>query len=482
MTEYIDYQDVLNKFKQGIISKKEASKLVFNLLHQKNQQEESISHSFNAIDLLDQEEEIHDNMDIDELEDPIESDFIENIPEPIETIDNSEIEDVLSHNQSTISKEERHLLITKLVEKKKIDSKLDKENEYYDSNDYNRSFSDSSRPQSMRYSSTKRNSKSFDESTFQLRSNRTMKNEESVRREMFSEFTFRPNIKELPETYGPLKNQDVPFYQRVTKWQNDNITATQRKRMQKIQTETQDCSFHPTINKNSSRAMRELRQEEEETATERLYRNAFEIAHERHRVIEHEKRLAEEIISEVCTFKPTVKSLTKYPDIMPKYNQPLKRQQHPIDAVILPSREMKECTFTPKVKGVRPHMSSAKLYLSANVVDRLTRPIETILTEHVSFDDSHVTGGVSRSLDDSSFAKPQYLFDANSFISGQSHGYDKPRPKSAPKERSSSRKSTSYSLDQEHFESFLMRQQLLVDQKNRKIHEVCYFIVLLFII
>jgi hypothetical protein len=36
-------------------------------------------------------------------------------------------------------------------------------------------------------------------------------------------------------------------------------------------------------------------------------------------------------------------------------------------------RLMRNCTFTPKVKGISARMASAKVYLSTDVVERLTR-------------------------------------------------------------------------------------------------------------
>lgn len=300
------------------------------------------------------------------------------------------------------------------------------------------------------------------------RSSRILKSEAVIREEMFRECTFRPHIKELPEQlYGQPKNPDVPFLQRVTKWQQEKSQVLERKKKESIKVETKDCSFHPAINRNSYKAMKELRTESEESIAERLYREAQSSEAAKYKFRHDEMKLQEEVDRQNCTFHPTLQSKGRFVEVGSKYlKTPGRNAQSPAPII---TKEMKECTFKPKVKGIKPHMNSAKVYLSENVVDRLTRPVTPVVTK--------LDTPLRRSADDmNSYFGDRQVMGVDSFL-GSSRGRGPSsadsrhrRSHSAPRERSNAPDSSF--LKPSQFDDFLMRQKLSLDQKHRKITEV----------
>ena len=208
------------------------------------------------------------------------------------------------------------------------------------------------------------------------RSNRMVRHEASIREEMFKECSFKPKIKGLPASYGIGKAETVrdgPFFDRVMRWQNDKEKACMIKKQQVDRSALLDCTFQPRMNPNSERAVKEIRGQSIETnmpSGERLYRNSEAVYMMRARTIEEELRRERSEEDQQCTFQPTLEA-EKYPYVKSKFLQYRPRPHDP--EVIVEQRSLKNCTFTPKIKGINKHMASAKLYLSTNVVDRLTR-------------------------------------------------------------------------------------------------------------
>ena len=127
------------------------------------------------------------------------------------------------------------------------------------------------------------------------------------------------------------------------------------------------------MNRNSEKAVKEIRGQNFENsmpAGERLYRNSEAVYMMRARTIEEELRRERSEEDKECTFQPDI-STEKYPHVKSKF---LHRKRQPDPQEVEQSR-MKNCTFTPKVKGINKNMASAKLYVSANVVERLTRGV-----------------------------------------------------------------------------------------------------------
>lgn len=307
-----------------------------------------------------------------------------------------------------ISQEDRRMLINKLIEQKRQSKEQgyvsqmggDAENAYmggeYENSGYDGAYTleenysshnnNTTRPSSAGPAS--RNGGSYMDNSYSnsrrsqddsrlanSRSNRIAQTEAAIRHEMFKDCTFRPQIKALPSHYGQLKEDDSSFYDRVSKWQREKESEASRRKALTEDSEMLDCSFKPKINRNSLRAVQEIRgADETEDPTERLYKNHELSILQRSKFIEDELARERELEARECTFQPNLgknKNTTKkYNNVRSKLSAQAKVRYEPVD-------EAKNHSFTPKVKGVGPNMSSAQLYVSTNVVDRLTRPLVT---------------------------------------------------------------------------------------------------------
>jgi hypothetical protein len=234
------------------------------------------------------------------------------------------------------------------------------------------------------------------------RAYRIAQTEAAIRSEMFKECTFKPRVRPLPKDVYPeldaSKINMIPFYERVTEWQKSKEGKMHDKKSSYEEAKGQELTFKPRMNRNSERAVQELRGPgvAAKDVHERLYKH-YELAlTERSHFINEEVMRARMELDKECTFQPKIGSRTsRFADIEPRYDRPTTamklKQKKPIsddhpyqsmdpyayvapEAILGQTKEMKECTFTPKVKGVGNSMSSAKLYVSSNVVDRLTRP------------------------------------------------------------------------------------------------------------
>jgi len=206
------------------------------------------------------------------------------------------------------------------------------------------------------------------------RTNRLVRHEGAIREEMFRECTFRPKIKELPASYGVGKAEtprDGTFYDRVIRWKEAKEKATSLKKQQVARTRESECTFQPRMNTNSDKAARAVRGQRVESnlpVNERLYRSSEASYAIREKKIEEEllkERTAED---QECTFRPKLATAGKFAEVKPKFLQQKKKP----DPHASEARHAEACSFTPKVKGVNKHMHSAREYLSANVVERLS--------------------------------------------------------------------------------------------------------------
>ena len=306
-----------------------------------------------------------------------------------------------------------------------------------------------------------------DTKNIDARTHRIAQAESAIRSEMFKECTFRPTIKPLPAAYnqGSSGGEKTPFYERVTKWQREKEIEAVRRKELVDESEVVDCTFHPRINRNSDKAVKQLRVGDKgEDAAERLYRSNETAHYQRSKFIEDELRQEKLKEDAQCTFKPMLSThKKKFAYVKSKYDQPLNRRVSEVDYT---DDNERECTFTPRVKGVRRDMPSAKLYVNTNVVDRLTRPV--------------TAGGADDSMRafDTSQANMTNVIDVGSFIGsmggGSSENYLTPgtkslRPNSAPKERSGRELTGAEKVvRQKQFKEFLSRQSQMEIKKAAK--------------
>jgi len=181
---------------------------------------------------------------------------------------------------------------------------------------------------------------------------------------MFRDFTFKPQIKALPPSYGAPKDKDLPFHERVSKWQRERDLDASRRKEMTSQSELVDCTFRPRINKASARAVREIRGDQGEAANERLYKTNDLLQTQRSRFVEEQLRLERQSEEQECTFKPQLAAKQKaFKYVQPKYDK-----QPAVERSITAERGRStalgsEYTFTPKVRGVGRSMSAARLYV-----------------------------------------------------------------------------------------------------------------------
>ncbi|CAM9162648.1 unnamed protein product [Phaeothamnion confervicola] len=252
----------------------------------------------------------------------------------------------------------------------------------------------------------------IDDSAYRFRSfseERARRSEEIVRRELMSECTFRPRIKGLPQSYGAMRNADVPFLQRVGQWQENKQLGAERRRAHGDDSELEGCTFAPTINANSRRAAAwrlEDAGEADVPVDDRLYEEWRQRRQDRQRLERSVREREEEELERSCTFQPSLVTspASGAPAVQSRYRALAGLEQRQgggcgdsdgdndgggeeggggggggVDGSFHyrvrprpapPAR--KDCTFKPVVIGARGDMPSARLYLQLNVVDRLT--------------------------------------------------------------------------------------------------------------
>lgn len=121
-------------------------------------------------------------------------------------------------------------------------------------------------------------------------------------------------------------------------------------------------------------------------------------------------------------------------------------------------------------------MSSAKLYLKMDVVDRLTRPVSN-------------DQGPPLSYDDEQYFDDRGVMDVASFM-GANSGYNTPndtrRSSSAPRDRRASGGSVAPETEEEKearrqsFQAFLGRQTQTKLRREKKTEDVCLILSILF--
>jgi hypothetical protein len=178
------------------------------------------------------------------------------------------------------------------------------------------------------------------------RMNRIANAEAAMRKEIFKECTFRPNIKDLPSHYGAKKELNIPFHARVSKWQKERSASLETKSKVLENQEKTACTFHPKINRNSDKAVKEIRGADfNDDASSRLYRNSEMTVQQRELMINEIKAKEEVALQQECTFKPKLitKNSTVHQSVQSKFTLP------PPPKPEVKPHELKECTFTPKV-------------------------------------------------------------------------------------------------------------------------------------
>mgnify|MGYP003385208266 FL=1 len=393
-----------------------------------------------------------------------------------------------------------------------------------------------------------------DANVVNARTTRIAQAESAIRQDMFKECTFKPQITKLPRSYGADGNakESTPFYQRVMRWQKDKEMEAKRRVEMHRENDVTDCTFKPQINKTSEKVARNgvsktglsitgmpigseggataagagaaggtivnpnKKKSQEESANERLFRSGEMSEQAKRQALEETVNVQMEKERMDTEYHIYTTNNAKYHHITPRVynglleNNPQDESVNPKSRSATPSKDP-SCSFTPKVKGVSSSMSSAKLYLSSNVVERLTRPMtaekqpqkgkntrtgQTMQT----FDDDYVMRNTMRNKSGNNSVASgggSGVMDVASFMNslgGNNLPYNTPgnkpnRPQSAPRERNFDR--DNYSLNSspsasvissqsqaekqaktQSFKEFLTRQTQSVKRKEHRVQDV----------
>ena len=403
-------------------------------------------------------------------------------PEQMVPEDGNSVTPETDSSANKFSQQDRRNLINRLIEKKRngrtgtdgldITGSYDETDRMEDATlESSQSFNRGGRSPNKSRSTTPRN-RSLSQPSYERaesRINRIAQTEAAVREEMFRDFTFKPDIKKLPSSYGAPKDKDLPFHDRVMKWQREREVESMRRRELSDNSELVDCTFKPRINKASEKAMKEIRGESSDvSANERLFKTQDILQSQRARFVEDQLRMEKESEEQECTFKPQLKSnKKKFGFVQSKFDKPTLNRTY-IDESLKSGAS--ECTFTPKVRGVGRSMSAAKLYCRSDVVERLTRPYTA--TPMASDDPM-------QSFDTSSFGD-RPIMNVSTFMNTLNNSnFQTPgrrRSSSAPRERSNSSGALLNGEDgekrQQNFREFMNRQIHTAEKKSQHINQL----------
>ncbi|OWZ16760.1 hypothetical protein PHMEG_0009399 [Phytophthora megakarya] len=182
---------------------------------------------------------------------------------------------------------------------------------------------------------------------------------------------------------GSNNNTDGKFHARVTRWRSQKDASREQMKQQLLQSELDECTFAPKINPKSTKVVAKLRGRQSSNASnqglsvtqevsERLYQEA-----DNYRIREElAARLKADEEAEVerqCTFKPKINPTDR---VKAKYMESKATSSPSLTAASreAAAKELAECTFYPKVNGIRSEMVSAQLYLQQNIYERLSKP------------------------------------------------------------------------------------------------------------
>ncbi|GMF27423.1 unnamed protein product [Phytophthora fragariaefolia] len=182
---------------------------------------------------------------------------------------------------------------------------------------------------------------------------------------------------------GSNNNTDGKFHARVTRWKSQKDAIREQMKQQLLQSELDECTFAPKINPKSTKVVAKLRGRQSasisnqglrvlQAVSERLYQEAdnFRIREELASKLKAEE---EAEIERQCTFKPKI---NQSDNVKAKYMSKASSSSPSMTAASreAAAKELAECTFYPKVNGIRSEMVSAQLYLQQNIYERLSKP------------------------------------------------------------------------------------------------------------
>jgi hypothetical protein len=321
----------------------------------------------------------------------------------------------------------------------------------------------------QRYSSPKFTRRSMDDSYIaaDARMSRIANAEAAMRAEIYKECTFRPNIRDLPTAYGAMKDENTPFHTRVTKWQRERDLNRESKSKLVEQGEQSECTFRPKINHNSNKAIKEIRGDAAEVDVVKRFTHSNELSlQQRNQLIRDTKQKEEEQLARECTFRPQLLTMNTpvHQLVQSRLMMPLQRPESEFS-------DLRSCTFTPKINKIKASMSSAKLYVSTDVVQRLTNP--AVIDAGRMVDD-----GLSETRFDhnGSSMGERPVMDMASFIGSlQGTQTQGKQPKTPNTRMHTTLGEADAGLEEKRgkkFETFLLRQEANLQRREERIQQV----------
>ena len=141
----------------------------------------------------------------------------------------------------------------------------------------------------------------------------------------------------------------------MIRWKEAKAQEASVKKQQVDRTNTIDCTFRPRMNRNSERAIKEIRGQinnnyDEISVGERLYKNSEAVYMMRSRAIEEELKKERDVEESQCTFQPVlIDDNGRFSQVSSRFQIPQKK----LDIQPQEERFAKSCTFTPKVQYLR---------------------------------------------------------------------------------------------------------------------------------
>ena len=139
---------------------------------------------------------------------------------------------------------------------------------------------------------------------FEAESGREERRDEKKKknRTTYDEHTYRPQIKELPKSYGSNRAyESVEFNKRVNDWKAKKAKQIQKKKEERVMNKLENCTFQPTINEKSRDAT-EFRGQNYMSISNRLHNAKIHKGVEQRR--KELKKKQEEEFKRLYTFKP----------------------------------------------------------------------------------------------------------------------------------------------------------------------------------
>ncbi|EQC31232.1 hypothetical protein SDRG_11155 [Saprolegnia diclina VS20] len=259
-----------------------------------------------------------------------------------------------------------------------------------------------------------------------------------------------------PQRYVQYLDEDS-FHVRVSRWKQQKESLKERLKQEQLESELVECTFSPAINSKSKKVASRLRSRSTDTVSDRLYKDVvnYKLRDElavRAREQEDEDRQRE------CTFRPHVTKSAYSSIARSKYKEKAYKKFAPD----VPTLEMEQCTFSPKINAIPKDMVSAQLYTQQNIFDRLSRPLTGYdgVDEHPSMLGGSSSGG-------SLLSESVHSQDDIRINRGHHAGQGKPRPNSAGSARTDD--SAEVAARQRRFEAFVHRQEAKQRERHAKL-------------